>query len=246
MPGRMSKMIRDAISVRLRKVAGGLLAWACFFVLAGVAASGGFAAQAQQFSADIVARRDDGTTRAGRLNALDGKVRIETVEQPDGFFLVDTVKPQASFVRPGARLYMDARQSNRLTRTFVPLDPDAPCRQWQIMAHLAGNGEQDEWRCERIGEETIDGRSTVAFRALSATGAEIVGWIDRERAFPLRIRIEDGTLISLEQIKDEPQVAASFELPASYRKFSPEALIERIKQSDVWVARPDDAQPSRP
>jgi hypothetical protein len=236
--GRISKMIENAISLRLRRVAWSL------FVLAGLSASGAVAAQAQQFSADIVTRRDHVLTRAGRLNVLDGKVRIETAEHPDGFFLVDTVKPSAYFVRPGARIYMNARQSSRLTQLFVPLDPDAPCRQWQAMARVAGMAEQGEWRCERIGEETIDGHGTVAFRALSPSGAEVTGWI--ERRFPLQIKTDDGTLITLERIKDEPQPVSSFEFPATFGKFSPEALIDRIKQSDVWVAKPDDAQPSRP
>jgi len=236
----MSKMIRDAISLRLRKAAWHLL------VLAGFAASGAVAAQAQQFSADIVTRHDNVSAPAGRLRALDGRVRIETAEHPDGFFLVDTVKPSAYFVRPGARLYMDAKQSSRLTRQFVPVDPDAPCRQWQAMARLAGVAAEGEWRCERMGEETIDGHATVAFRASSAAGQEFSGWIDRERQFPLRIKTEDGALITLEHIRDEPQPASSFEVPAGYGKFSPEALIERIKQSDVWVARPEETQPSRP
>lgn len=202
-------------------------------------------AQAQQFSADIVTRRDDVSTRTGRLSVRDGRVRIEAAEHADGFFLVDAMKPSASFVRPTARMYMDARQSSRLTRTFVPLDPDAPCSQWQAMARLSGAGDQDGWRCERIGIETIDGHSTVAFRALSTKGEAFVGWIDRERRFPLRIKTADGTLVTLEQIKDEAEPASSFELPAGYGKFSPDALIGRIKQSDVWVAGPEEAQPSR-
>jgi hypothetical protein len=243
-----AKMFKNTISVCLRRTIRNVLAWifswifSCTFVLA----FSPTIAQAQQFSADIVTRRDDVSAPAGRLSVRDGRVRIETAEHPDGFFLVDVVKPSAWFVRPTARMYMDARQSSRLTRMFVPVDPDAPCSQWQAMAHLSGAGEQDEWRCERIGIETIDGHSTVAFWALSTKGEAFVGWIDRERRFPLRIRIGDGTLITLEQIKDEPQPASSFELPADYGKFSPEALIERIKQSDVWVARPEEAQPSRP
>jgi hypothetical protein len=236
----MPKMIKDARSVRLRKAARGLLALAC------VSAFGVVGAQAQQFSADIVTRHDDVVTRAGRLNVLEGKVRIETVEHTDGFFLIDAAKPSAYFVRPGARVYMDARQSSRLTRLFVPVDPDAPCSQWQAMARLAGVTGPGEWRCERGGDETIDGHSTVAFRALSAAGEEVVGWIDREHKFPLQIKTGDGTLVTLERIKDEPQPASSFELPANIRKFSPEALIEQIKQSDVWVAGPGDAESSRP
>jgi hypothetical protein len=196
--------------------------------------SGSVAAQAQQFSANIVRQRGAEATPAGRLRVLDGKVRIETPELADGFFLVDATKPSAYFVRPAARIYMDARQSSELTRLLVPVDPDEPCRQWQAMAHIAGLAEQGDWHCERTGEEEIDGRHAVVFRAVTGSG-DLFGWIDRARKFPLRIKTKDG-IIALEQIKDEPQAASLFEPPSNFRKFSPEALIEQIKQSDVWVA----------
>lgn len=201
--------------------------------------SGSCAAKAQQFSADIVVQRNATTTSAGRLHVLDGKVRIETPEAADGFFLVDTAKPSAYFVRPAARIFMDARQSSQLTRLLVPVDPDEPCRQWQAMAHLAGPPEQGDWRCERTGEEEIGGRHADVFHAVTGSG-ELFGWIDRARKFPLRIKTADGAVISLEQIKDEPQAALLFEPPSNFRKFSPEALIEQIKQSDVWVAGEQD------
>ena len=197
-------------------------------------------AQAQSFSADIVEQHGDVSRPAGRLSVRDGKVRIETSEHPDGFFLADAARPSAYFVRPAARVYMDAKQSSRLTRLFVSVDPGTPCRQWQAMARLAGIAGEGDWRCERIGEATIDGRSTVVFRALSDAGEAHVGWIDREHEFPLRIRTGDGSLFMLENIKDESLQASSFEIPAHARKFSPEALIERIKRSDVWVAKPDE------
>lgn len=216
---------------------------AALFVATSSMLSGSIAAQAQQFSADIVMRREAASMPAGRLHVLDGKVRIETPELTDGFFLVDATKPSAYFVRPAARIYMDARQSSELTRLLVPVDPDEPCRQWQAMAHLAGLAEQGDWRCEQTGEEEIDGRHAVIFHAVTGSG-ELSSWIDRARKFPLRIKTEDGTIIALEQIKDEPQAASLFEPPPNFRKFSPEALIEQIKQSDVWVAgEKDKARP---
>ena len=236
-------MIRDEMSAQLRKVRWCLLVVAALFISPGLVASSVVAAQVQPFSADIVTRHDDVSAPAGRLSVLDGRVRIETTQHPDGFFLIDTEKPSAYFVRPGAGLYMEARQSSPLTRLFVPVDPDAPCPQWQAMAHLAGVAGEGEWHCERTGEETIDGHSTVAFRAVSGAGEVFFGWIDRERRFPLQIRSEDGTLFALEQIRGQSQPASSFEVPAGYRKFSPEALIEQIKQSDVWVAKPGEAKP---
>ena len=218
----------------------------CLVALGGLFVGGQAAAQTQQFSADIVMQANAAATPAGRLRVLDGKVRIETPEFADGFFLIDTAKPSANFVRPGARIYMDARQSSRLTRLFVPVNPDAPCGQWQAMARLAGLVEQRSWACERTGEETIDGRMTDVFRAVSGSGQQYSGWIDRERRFPLRIEIDDGTILTLAHVRDESQPAASFEIPPSLRKFSPEVLIERIKQSDVWVAGVGDRDSSRP
>jgi hypothetical protein len=238
----MLKMIREAMLASMRKVRWRRLVLAALAGWPGLAASGVATAQAQPFSADIIARHDDVSAPAGRLSVLDSRVRIEVAEHPDGFFLVDTTKPSAAFVRPDARLYMEARQSSRLTRLFVPVDPDAPCRQWQAMARLAGVTGPGDWRCERAS----DGHNTVVFRAVPGEGEVFFGWIDRERQFPLQIRTGDGVLFKLERIKDEPQPASSFELPASYKKFSPEALIERIKQSDVWVAKPGDTEVSRP
>ncbi len=239
-------MIREAMLASMGKTPWRLLVLAALVGWPGLLASDAVAAQAQSFYADIIARHGDVSAPAGRLSVLDGRVRIETTEHPDGFFLVDTTKPSATFVRPATRLYMEARQSSQLTRLFIPVDPEAPCRQWQAMARLAGVTGPGDWRCERASEETIDGHSTVVFRAVPGEGEVFFGWIDRERRFPLQIRTEDGVLFKLEQIKDEPQPASSFELPANYRKFSPEALIERIKQSDVWVAKPGDAEASRP
>ncbi|WP_249136964.1 hypothetical protein [Bradyrhizobium tropiciagri] len=193
---------------------------------------------AQQFSADLVARKGDAATIVGALRVSDGKVRIETSALPDGFFLIDTAKPAAVFVRPGAHVFMDARQSSPLTGMFVAVDPDDPCRQWQAIAQLSAPVDLATWHCERDGAEAIAGRDTEIYRITAPTGAGFVGWIDRTRRFPVQIRTADGTVIAADHIRDEPQPALAFEVPAGLRKFDPQALIRRIQQSDVWVAPP--------
>jgi hypothetical protein len=220
------------------------LKWLGLLTVTGALLCGFAAAHAQQFSADLVIVRHEGAAAepAGKLHVLDGKVRLETPELADGFFLVDGATPTAYFVRPAARVFMDARQSSRLTRMFVPVDPDDPCRQWQAMAKLAGSADHGDWRCERAGEETIGGRSAVAFHAASTTDHELVGWIDAALRFPLRIKTQDGAVITAENIRDEPQPAQLFEIASGFRKFDPQALIKRIKQSDVWVAGQKDSK----
>jgi hypothetical protein len=206
--------------------------------LVGALVGGGAPAQAQQFSADLVRTAIQGgaTASFGKLRVSDDKVRIETPDFPDGFFLIDGASRAAYFARPDERVFMDARQSSRLTQLFVPLDLGDPCLQWQAMAKLASATDRnDPWRCERVREESVGGRDVVVYRAISSPGRELLGWIDPKLKFPLRIRLEDGMSISVENVREEPQPARLFEIPSSFGKFDPQALLKRIKQSDVWV-----------
>ncbi|WP_041954381.1 hypothetical protein [Bradyrhizobium japonicum] len=194
--------------------------------------------EAQQFSADLVAKKDETTTALGRLRVSDGKVRLEAAAWPDGFFLIDIAGPAAYFVRPGARVFMDAKQSSPLTGMFAPVDPNDPCRQWLAMAQLSAPTDLATWRCQHDHEETVAGRKMDVYR-VAAPSSTFLGWVDREHKFPVQIKTEDGTMITAEHIRDELQPAQTFEIPAGMRKFDPKALIQRIKQSDVWVAQPD-------
>jgi hypothetical protein len=232
----------------LKSVTGFNRIWLSLFAFAGFLAWGSTAAWAQQFSADLVITRHDGgaASHAGRLRVSGDKARIETPELVDGFFLIDGSAPSAYFVRPATQVFMDAKQSSRLIRLFVPVDPTDPCRQWQAMARLAGIAEQGDWHCERTDEEPTGVRNTIGYRAVSASGEKFLGWIDARRKFPVRIKTEDGAVVAAENIRDEPQTASSFEIPSGYRRFDPLALIGRIKQSDVWVAGEHDLTPAHP
>jgi hypothetical protein len=231
-------MQRIPAMATLRMIASPLRWWLGLLGLAGFLISGGALAQAQQFSADLVATPVDGATTAsaGKLRVSGDKVRIETPDYADGFFLIDGANRAAYFARPAQGIFMDAKQSSRLTQVFVRVDPTDPCRQWQTMAQVAGAAEaSNPWRCERLSEEIIDGRSAAAYRAILPSGHDFVGWIDPDLKFPLRIRMADGATIAVRNIQAGPQPTGLFEIPGGFRKFDPQALIERIKQSDVWV-----------
>jgi len=196
------------------------------------------AAHAQSFAADLETIQAGGGSKAplGRVYVSDGKARIETRQLPDGFFVVDVDAAAAWFVRPRQRVFMEARRSSPLTQTFVRVDPEDACRQWQIMENGAGaTGGPDAWRCDRAGEGAIDGRRAVKYRTVSPQGRRSAIWIDPERHFPIRIESEDGSVVSLERIVDAPQPPSLFTLPQDYRKFDPSQLIDQIKKSDVWV-----------
>jgi hypothetical protein len=210
----------------------------------------------QEFSADIVSRDSSGATIGtnGRLYAAHGKVRIETSDAAVGFFLTDGATATALFVRPRQRVFMDARQSTRLTRIFVPVEPTGPCAQWQAAAKNAGvPSAAGNWQCERTerasvesanvvpasAESTsVDGRDTIEYTVTSPAGEAVHSWIATDLGFPVKWRASDGTTLTLERIRVEAQPPALFTMPADYRKSDPQALIDRIKHSDVWAAPP--------
>jgi hypothetical protein len=209
-------------------------------VLALALASAGSFAQAvhtPEFSADIVSRDAAGLAMgaAAKLYVSNHKVRIETPEASGGFLLIDGDAGTAHFVRPTQQVFMDAKQSSRLTQIFVPLDPKDPCRQWQAAAATAGVlNAGGEWRCERIADELVGDRRAIRYHVASADSSSL-RWIDSDLEFPVKLLAADGTTIALEHIRIEAQPARLFDIPPGFRKLDPRALIERIKHSDAWV-----------
>jgi hypothetical protein len=61
-------------------------------------------------------------------------------------------------------------------------------------------------------------------------------WVDTHFAFPVRVQAADGSTLTLEHVRPGVQLTQLFALPPGYQRFDPQALIERIKHSDVWAA----------
>lgn len=194
-------------------------------------------ARAQQFSADLVGSNTSGRPAPGpgRIYVADGKARIETADLPDSFLLVDPRVPTSYLVRPAQRIFMDSKQSSRLTRLFVPLDPTDPCAQWRTMAAVAGL--TGTLKCQAAGRANVQGRSTVKFAVVSARGRSL-RWVDTALRFPLQIEAADGAGYSLRNIRTGAQPPDKFEIPAGYRKFDPHVVLEKLKQTDIWVEPP--------
>jgi hypothetical protein len=193
---------------------------------------------AREFSADIARRNAAGTAidTGARLYASNGKVRIETSEAPAGFFLIDSQAGSALFVRPAQRIYMDSKQSTPLTQLFVPVDPNDPCPQWRAAAIRAGVPDAGgDWRCTRIHTAIVGGRGTIEYRVISPQRESSRRWVDPALGLPVKLQAADGTTVLLENIRIETQPPRLFAVPQGFRKLDPQALIDRIKHSDVWV-----------
>jgi hypothetical protein len=192
------------------------------------------------FSADIVSRDTGGALlgATAKLHVANHKVRIELPGAADGFFISDGDAGTALFVRSAQRIYLDARQSTPLTRIFVRVDPRDPCRQWQAAAVTAGAVGPGEWRCEPVERAMINQHPVIEYRVSMPDGRSSYGWVDSMIGFPVKWQAADGNLFALQNILLDAQPANLFSIPPDYRKLDPQALLERIKHSDVWVDSP--------
>ena len=211
-----------------------LRSWIALAIVFFTLSARGLESPANEFSADIVSRDGHGQSAAtvARLYASRGKVRIEAADAPDGFFLIDHDAASALWVRPGHRIYMNARQSSPLTQVFVPVDAANPCPQWRsaFVDALDGKGV-DHWRCESLQQ--------AIFRIITVDQSVDQRIIDAKLQFPVKVISADGSSMTLEHIHLAPQSAELFVVPRGYQAFDPRALVERIKRSDVWAAPPD-------
>jgi hypothetical protein len=92
----------------------------------------------------------------------------------------------------------------------------------------------------------MDGRTVVKYEVGADPARRSTRWVDVRRRFPVKVERADGTVVMLESIVDGPQPATLFDVPANYRMFDPLQLIDRIKQSDVWVEPPPAKRPGGP
>jgi hypothetical protein len=210
----------------------------CAISLIFAAVSGG---AAEEFSATVVTTSPaQGTMpQAGRVLVANGKVHLELPDFPDGHFLVDPAANTAYFVRPAHRVFMEARQSSRLAQILVVVDPEDPCRQWQAVAQITGAAKPDHpWQCTRSDAEGTEMRDTIRYVAIAPDLQRYDVWIDPKAKFSIRIGTEIGASVEITNIEEGPQPQAAFEIPAGFSKFDPQGLIDRIKQSDVWVEPP--------
>jgi hypothetical protein len=192
------------------------------------------------FSADIVSRDTGGALfgTPAKLHVANHKARIELPGAADGFFISDTDAGTALFVRSAQRIYLDARQSTPLTQIFVGVDPRDPCRQWQAAAATAGAVSSGEWHCEPIERVVVNQHEIIEYNVLMPDGRSSYRWVDSTIGFPVKWQAADGKTFVLENILLQAQPASLFSVPPDYRKLDPQALLERIKHSDVWADSP--------
>ncbi len=101
-------------------------------------------------------------------------------------------------------------------------DVENACGEWQKLMQAAAVEDEDSPKapvgndkCQKIGHESVDGRDTVKYEDKPEKGEASLMWIDMKLHFPVKWKnaVASG---ELRNIKEEPQPAELFAIPAGY------------------------------
>jgi len=176
---------------------------------------------AQEFSADMVDTKQNGTTTSGKIFVGKTKVRIETEDRPrgGGILIYDMTQQHSYVLMPAQHMYMELGPGRGISRTsefFRPPDIDNACPEWQKVATEVSKKPLSS--CHKVGDDTVDGRAAVKYEGTSGEGDEGFAWIDRSLHFVIKWQGKNGGM-ELRNIKEGSQSDSLFEVPSDYQKF---------------------------
>jgi hypothetical protein len=132
--------------------------------------------------------------------------------------LIDYAARTAYAVMPSDRTYMDlsamlAQGGELAWRFFHPRNPQDACSEWQEIF----NTQNKSVTCKRVGSDTLNGREAVKYEGVDGDSNKGFLWVDTRLGFLIKSQDQDHLTI-WQDIKERPQPASLFELPAGYQK----------------------------
>lgn len=188
------------------------------------------AAFAQQFAADMV-RSKPQTDVVTKVYVSGDKMRLETTSQQHGGVAIMNLEQHTSqMLVPASKTYVASRAPSA-TPFFHPADADNACEAWEKFVSKPGT-------CTKVGEETVNGRSTVKYKGTAPNGDTGFGWVDRQLKFVIKWEGERSA-VELQNIKEGPQAADLFVVPSDYEKID----VPQAHKNKPKTARPRVVQP---
>jgi hypothetical protein len=99
-------------------------------------------------------------------------------------------------------------------------DVDNACSDWLKLDRNKGG------TCHKVGSETVNGRNTVKYEGTNTKGESSAVWLDSKLRFPVKWDEKNGGG-EMQNIKEGPQPASLFEIPAGYNKFDMNNMMQR-------------------
>jgi hypothetical protein len=175
-----------------------------------------------EFSAEVVDLQKSGAASQAKIYFAKDKMRIESQGNANahggGAVIVNLATQSSLVLMAQQHMYMEMpmqAQGQRMSYAsafFRVGDVENACGDWQ---KVATNGQGAT--CHKVGNETVNGRSTVKYEATNANGDVSHFWIDPKLRFPVKWqgKSSDG---ELRNIQEGTQPASLFEVPAGFTK----------------------------
>ena len=193
----------------------------CFIVVLALA---GVALAQAEFSAEVV---DAQKGTQAKIYLAKDKMRFEPAEKSQrglGAFIVNLATQTSTVLMDQQHMYMEMPSQMAAQRN--------PYRFWRTgdVENACSDWVQQSWNkggtCHKVGDETVNGRSTVKYEGTNANGDTGTVWLDSKLRFPVKWQGKNGGG-ELRNIQEGSQPASLFEVPAGYTKFDMGSMMQR-------------------
>jgi Domain of unknown function (DUF4412) len=164
------------------------------------------------FSADVTVTpvREKGHSMAGKVYFGGKKFRMDSsMEGHDSIIISDPANKVGYLLMPQQKMYMEMRQDGMMGRRGPDMrayDASNPC------------AAEEGVTCKKVGTETVNGRMCDKWEFTRGGANTRTVWIDKANYIPIKTVEANGTAVEFKNIKEDPQPASLFEIPAGYQK----------------------------
>jgi len=158
------------------------------------------------------------------------KMRVEPGKKDargGGAAIVDLATQSSTIIMDQQRMYMEMPAQMAAQRNpyhfFRTGDVDSACSDWLAQSWNKGG------TCHKVGNETVNGRSTVKFEGTNSRGESGAMWLDPRLRFPVKWEGKNSSG-ELRNIQEGSQPASLFEIPSGYTKFDMGAMMKQQPQ----------------
>jgi hypothetical protein len=184
-----------------------------------------FAAAQTEFSAEIV---DSKKAERGPTKVYFGKdkMRFDSPKSnaEGGGAILDFASRRLIVLMPPRHMYMEIpsqdMEKEGMMSFFRTGDVESACGDWLKLEENKGG------TCRKVGNENVNGRSTVKYEGTNARGETGYVWLEPKLRFPVKWQGKNGDG-EMRNIQEGPQPASLFEVPAGYTKFDMGGMTKR-------------------
>lgn len=166
----------------------------------------------------------------GKIYFGKDKIRFESGKKEargGGAVIINLSTQTSTVIMDQQHMYMELPAQMAAQRNpyhfFRTGDIDSVCSDWLAQSWNKGGS------CHKVGDDTVNGRSTVKFEGTNSSGESGTMWLDPKLRFPVKWQGKNNSW-ELRNIQEGSQPSSLFEVPAGYTKFDMGAMMKQQPQ----------------